>query len=201
MPYATTPVVTLLAAFVLGACQARSRSAEMTDTTEAPAAATAAMQADAPRSSLETARSAAPKTIFDDATIMNPPEGERGQMTQVRAGTNGWTCIGASANFDPMCTDRNFESLLRALMTKKDPQVKDVGFAYMLRGDSVGASNTDPFATAPTADNHWVKAPPHIMVVFPDTRALDAFPTEPNSGGPWVMWKGTKYAHLMVPVR
>jgi hypothetical protein len=29
---------------------------------------------------------------------------------------------------------------------------------------------------------------------------LDAFPTDPKSGGPWVMWKGTPYAHLMVPV-
>ncbi|HEX5409838.1 MAG TPA: hypothetical protein VFW89_08725 [Gemmatimonadaceae bacterium] len=201
MPHATTPVITLLAAFVLGACQTKSKHAEMTDSTEAPAAATAAMQADAPQSAVETARSAAPKTIVDDATIMSAPQGERGQMTQVRTGTNGWTCIGASASFDAMCTDRNFESLLKALMAKKDPQVKDVGFAYMLQGDSVGASNTDPFATAPTADNHWVKAPPHIMVVLPDTKSLDAFPAEPNSGGPWVMWKGTKYAHLMVPVR
>jgi hypothetical protein len=25
-------------------------------------------------------------------------------------------------------------------------------------------------------------------------------PTDPKSGGPWVMWKGTPYAHLMVPV-
>jgi len=25
-------------------------------------------------------------------------------------------------------------------------------------------------------------------------------PTDPKSGGPWVMWKGTPYAHVMVPV-
>jgi len=29
---------------------------------------------------------------------------------------------------------------------------------------------------------------------------LDAFSTDPKNGGPWVMWKGTPYAHLMVPV-
>ena len=68
----------------------------------------------------------------------------------------------------------------------------------MLRGDR-GASNTDPFATGPTADNHWVKTGPHIMVLVPNTAQLDAFPTDPTNGGPWVMWKGTKYAHLMVP--
>jgi hypothetical protein len=38
------------------------------------------------------------------------------------------------------------------------------------------------------------------MVLYADLKMLDAFPTDPNSGGPWVMWKGTPYAHLMVPV-
>ena len=33
------------------------------------------------------------------------------------------------------------------------------------------------------------------------TDPLDALPTDPNNGGPWVMWKGTKYAHIMVPVK
>jgi hypothetical protein len=30
---------------------------------------------------------------------------------------------------------------------------------------------------------------------------LASLPTDPNNGGPWVMWKGTKYAHIMVPVK
>ena len=38
------------------------------------------------------------------------------------------------------------------------------------------------------------------MVLYADPKALDAYPTDPKSGGPWVMWKGTPYAHLMVPV-
>ena len=29
---------------------------------------------------------------------------------------------------------------------------------------------------------------------------LEAFPTDPDNGGPYVMWKGTPYAHLMVPI-
>ena len=28
---------------------------------------------------------------------------------------------------------------------------------------------------------------------------FDALPTDPPNGGPWVMWKSTKYAHVMVP--
>jgi hypothetical protein len=45
-----------------------------------------------------------------------------------------------------------------------------------------------------------VIAPPHLMVLFPDPKLLEAYSTDPGSGGPWVMWKGTPYAHLMVPV-
>jgi hypothetical protein len=83
-------------------------------------------------------------------------------------------------------------------MHKTDPKVDAPGIAYMLHGDK-GASNTDPFATAQTPDNQWVVSPPHLMVLVPDTKMLDALPTDPHQGGPWVMWKGTKYAHIMVP--
>jgi hypothetical protein len=38
------------------------------------------------------------------------------------------------------------------------------------------------------------------MVLFADPKSLDVYSTDPKSGGPWVMWKGTPYAHLMVPV-
>ncbi|HKZ81050.1 MAG TPA: hypothetical protein VJ124_22455 [Pyrinomonadaceae bacterium] len=69
----------------------------------------------------------------------------------------------------------------------------------MLRGDN-GANNTDPFATGPTTDNQWVVSPPHIMVLYQDPKMLDAYSTDPKNGGPWVMWKGTPYAHVMVPV-
>lgn len=37
------------------------------------------------------------------------------------------------------------------------------------------------------------------MILTPDAALLDTLPTDPNAGGPWVMWKGTKYAHIMVP--
>jgi len=46
----------------------------------------------------------------------------------------------------------------------------------------------------------WVVSPGHVMVLFPDPKALDAYPADPKAGGPWVMWRGTPYAHLMVPV-
>jgi hypothetical protein len=74
-----------------------------------------------------------------------------------------------------------------------------MGFAYMLQGD-LPVSNTDPFATAPTPTNQWIQTGgPHIMVLVPDPKLLEGISTDPENGGPFVMWKGTPYAHLMIP--
>src|SRR5215475_2040546 len=139
--------------------------------------------------------SAAPPEIAKHATVM--AAGADGQMKQLRAGTNGWMCMVAAGN--PMCLDKEWQAWGDAWMNKKDPpQPKAVGVAYMLKGDT-GASNTEPYATKQTADNQWIVSPAHVMILVTDPSQLDAFPTDPKAGGPWVMWKGTKYAHIMVP--
>jgi hypothetical protein len=155
---------------------------------------------------IANAMSAAPTEISRKATIMDWPEKEGGQAKQLRAGTNGWVCFpnspmefGGASGDDPMCMDKQWQAWGEAWEGKKKPTIAGTGIAYMLKGDK-GASNTDPFATGPTATNDWVVAPPHIMVLYEDLKMLDAFPTDPKSGGPWVMWMGTPYAHLMVPV-
>jgi hypothetical protein len=38
------------------------------------------------------------------------------------------------------------------------------------------------------------------MIIVPDNALLAGLPTDPENGGPYVMWKGTPYAHVMVPV-
>jgi hypothetical protein len=127
---------------------------------------------------------------------------EKGGMKQLRAGTNGWTCMlvpGGPGVTDAMCMDKAWSGWADAYMAKKNPQVNTLGIAYMLHGDH-GGSNTDPFAMKPIATNQWVVAPPHIMVLVPDVKLLDSLPTDPHSGGAWVMWKGTPYAHVMVPL-
>ena len=143
---------------------------------------------------IKKALSAGPADITRNAAVVEP--GEKGQMKQLRAGTNGWVCM---VEPETMCLDKEWQGWADAFMNKKDPQSKAIGIGYMLRGDN-GASNTDPFATGPTPDNQWVVSPAHIMVLTPDTKQLDALPTDPKNGGPFVMWKGTKYAHIMVPV-
>jgi hypothetical protein len=139
------------------------------------------------------ALSAGPADITKNASVMEV--GADGKMIELRKGTNGWMCMPAP---EVMCLDKEWQGWADAWMSKKDPQIKGMGIAYMLRGDQ-GASNTDPFATGKTATNQWVVSPPHIMVLTPDSKQLDALPTDWHSGGPWVMWKGTKYAHIMVP--
>ena len=141
------------------------------------------------------AMSAAPPEIARKATILDI-DGD-GQIKQLRAGSNGWVCMTESSGA-PMCLDKEWQGWADALMNKADPQVKNVGIAYMLKGDN-GASNSDPYAKKATADNQWIVSGPHVMILTPDAALLDALPTDPNTGGPWVMWKGTKYAHVMVP--
>jgi hypothetical protein len=69
----------------------------------------------------------------------------------------------------------------------------------MLQGGS-DASNTDPFATEPGA-GEWVETGPHVMMVVPDPAALANVSDDYRSGAPYVMWRGTPYAHVMMPVR
>jgi hypothetical protein len=142
---------------------------------------------------IKLALSAAPADISRGAAVMEA--GPDGKMKQLRAGTNGWMCMPGP---EVMCLDKEWQGWADAWMSKKDPQVKGIGVAYMLRGDQ-GASNTDPFAMAATKDNQWVVSPAHVMMLTPDANQLSALPTDWHSGGPWVMWKGTKYAHIMVP--
>jgi hypothetical protein len=145
---------------------------------------------------ISKATSAAPPDIGRNAAVM--AMGADGKMKELRAGTNGWMCM-LDLVGDSMCLDKEWQAWGDAWMNKKDPpKLKTVGVAYMLNGDK-GASNTDPYATKPTADNQWVVSGPHIMLLPTDVSQLDAYPTDWTKGGPWVMWKGTPYAHIMVP--
>lgn len=145
---------------------------------------------------IEEALSAAPASVAENATVMD------WEQNVLREGTNGWTCLPsppaiASA---PMCMDEPWLEWAHAWMTQGPVEIDRLGVSYMLQGDG-GASNIDPFAEGPTPDNQWVQEGPHLMLIVPDAAALEGIPTDPKNGGPYVMWKGTPYAHIMVPVR
>ncbi|MDX1495042.1 MAG: hypothetical protein R3253_13320 [Longimicrobiales bacterium] len=156
-----------------------------------------AQSADADRAALiRNALSAAPPSVAEHATVALPT-GET-----LRAGSNGYVCMPDDPNVpnnSPMCLDEPWLELIDAWMNQREPQVTSMGVSYMLQGD-MPVSNVDPFATEATPDNAWIQSgPPHIMVVIPDAAALEGLPTDPHNGGPWVMWKGTPYAHIMIP--
>ena len=147
---------------------------------------------------IKSAMSAAPAAIAANATIM-----DMATMKPIRKGTNEWTCLPDmphSPGADPMCLDRNGVLWVEALTAKKDPPKGKMGFGYMLAGGS-DASNTDPFATMPAPGGKWIDTGPHVMVLNIGD-AFAGYPTTPaNTKAPYVMFPGTPYAHLMIPVR
>ena len=151
---------------------------------------------------IKSAESAAPPALAAGATIYGFDES--GMMMTVREGKNGWWCMAdnpTSPGPDPMCGDANALEWAQAWMGKTDPPAGKVGFMYMLAGGSDG-SNTDPYATAPDAGNHWVETGPHVMVLNATTM-MAGYPdaADPDTSKPYIMWPGTPYAHLMIPVQ
>ncbi len=151
---------------------------------------------------IQNAMTAAPPGISKNATILDWPATEGGQMVELRKGTNGWTCLPdmpATPANDPMCMDKNAMDWAEAWMSKKEPNLSGVGIGYMLQGGST-ADNDDPFATKPPAGKDWLREPPHVMM-FGIKIDPSVYSSKPNTTRPWVMFKGTPYEHLMVPIK
>lgn len=209
LPLAVVASLGTLAACSKQAAPTSDSTAVTASTTAATTATTASAAPTTNEEKIKNAMSAAPDSVSSTAAVMDWPATEGGKFIQLRAGKNGWVCYpsapaaAGAVGQDPMCLDAEFQKWAGAWMTKKQPKLTGVGVAYMLQGDR-GASITDPFAMkAETAKNakDWVVAGPHIMVTTPNTAALNSLPGVPTGGIPWVMWKGTPYAHIMVPVK
>jgi hypothetical protein len=141
---------------------------------------------------------AAPQSIVENSTIMKM--GADGKLTLLREGTNGWTCMDPGGA--PMCADEAGMEWGKAWMDK-GPAPQKLGFIYMLKGDQ-GTSNTDPYAHKETPENNWVKTGPHVMIVGAEAKSmLQGYPRNPKADPtkPYVMWPGTPYEHLMLPVQ
>jgi len=184
---------------VTGAC---NKAASTNDAAANASAAAAGTNSTASSDPIASAESAAPASIAHQASIVTV--GSDGKMTTLRAGKNGWTCMPDAPDTpgpDPMCMDANAAKWATAWMGHKPPPEGTTGVMYMLEGGT-DASNTDPYATKPTSDNDWVKTGPHIMIVG-SKEVLAGYPsgTNPDASAPYVMWAGTPYAHLMVPMK
>lgn len=153
---------------------------------------------DVPKSEPEyiaKARTAAPASVVDKATIIMMQE--KGEPKTLRTGSNGLTCL-VSPDGTPLCADANAMEWREAVGGKVTPPDK-TGFIYMMAGDT-GTSNHDAHATD---KSHWVQTGPHVMVVGAAAREMAGmYPSamDPDPSQAYVMFPGTPYAHLMLPV-
>ncbi len=140
---------------------------------------------------------AAPPNIRDTATVSDL------EGNILRAGTGDYTCFPAPQGVaGPMCMDGEWRRWMQAWMHQEPFTASRVGISYMMAGDSPdgGASNVDPAAGMPMAGNDWVVEGPHVMMIVPDPATLEGLPVTLDTDGPYVMWSGTPYAHIMIPV-
>ncbi|MEW6991478.1 hypothetical protein AADZ91_12405 [Colwelliaceae bacterium 6441] len=145
---------------------------------------------------IKRAMSAAPKAISHNATIIDAD----GSILQ--KGNNGWTCMPDTMPNDksPICNDAVWMKALKALGTKAPFTPESIGISYMLKGDvTSGVSNSTPYHPDHQNAKDYVKTGPHMMIIVPKA-LLKNLPTDPKSGGPYVMWGDTPYAHIMIPI-
>lgn len=150
---------------------------------------------------IKSALSAAPEAVASGATVIDMDMMSM-KPKVLKQGTNGWTCMadGPSPGLDPMCLDKNGMDWADALMNHKNPPAGKMAIGYMLMGGS-DASNTDPFATKPNGADKWVDTGAHIMVLNIGDMFAGYPTTATNTKVPYVMFPGTPYAHLMIPVK
>lgn len=147
------------------------------------------------------AMSAGPENVSNNATIIS----HDGSL--LREGSNGWVCMPGSPpneNVNPMCVDPAWQKWLQEYMKgslgmsyEYDPTQATFGMSYMLVGD-IPVDNDLPFNTD-TSKGVWVAEGPHLMLLLPEELLKD-LPTDPYTGGPYVMWEGSEFVHVMVPL-
>jgi hypothetical protein len=187
----------VVAAALLGCEASTQKPASDQSQAEAHEAETSKKQA-----KIHSAMSAAPTSIARDARVVDYPKKAGEPLIKLREGTNGWSCFPdwqATPGKDPMCFDKMWMQWFDAISSATDPNIKQPGIAYMLQGGS-DASNTDPFAMKPKEGEEWVSAPPHVMLIVPGKLDSALLSTDHHSGEPWVMYAGTPYEHVMIPV-
>ena len=100
----------------------------------------------AAQDAIRSATSAGPASISAEAAVLD------WSFNELRAGSNGWTCLPDNADTpgtDPWCITDAWVNFLNAYVGKTEPTYEEIGFAYMLMGDTP-VSNSDPYATEAT---------------------------------------------------
>ncbi len=156
---------------------------------------------------------AAPSYIAANCTVIDV------DGTVLREGTNGWTAMAANPRgmadpengwkdpheAMPMVGDGPALKWAMAFMSGQTPEMDADGWAWMLHGD-MGEDNRkhlvidEEGVAKAKADGEWIESGPHLMLFPKDPASLEGQSTNFNTGAPYVMFKGTGYDHLMIPV-
>lgn len=129
-------------------------------------------------------------------------EGKTLKYPVLREGTTGWSCFpdwSVTPVEDPVCVDRNAKAWVDAYYAGKEPKLQAAGILYMLRG-SGDFSRTDAMATELAPGQDWVNDGPHVTIVSPGKLDPNDYASL-GTAAPWVMWAGSPYEHLHVPLR
>jgi hypothetical protein len=152
---------------------------------------------------------AAPSFIASECAVLDV------DGTLLREGTNGWTAMAANPRgmADPengwkdaheamaMVGDAQAMKWAMAFMNGKTPEMDHDGWAWMLHGD-MGEDNTKQlvFKKEDATEGHWIESGAHLMLMPKDPSSLKGQTTDFNSGAPYIMFEGTGYDHIMIPV-
>lgn len=144
---------------------------------------------------IDRAMEAAPASVAQEATILDA------EGNLLREGSNSWTCLAeiAPGYGYPMCGDEVWLEFREALLSQSEFSTDRVGLSYMLAGDAA-VNNADPYDKSKDEGEVWVQEGPHLMIIVPDPSMLEGVSSDPHNGGPYVMWGGTPYAHIMMPL-
>ena len=133
----------------------------------------------------------------------------------LREGDNGWTCMAGNSrsmpdsgwenahHAMPACVDAQSLKWMQAYMAGISPELDHDGFMWMLHGD-VGEDNTTPMVMSKKDakdPSQWIESGPHLMLMPKDPQTIANHTADFMSGAPYVMFPGSKYAHLMIPLK
>ena len=155
-------------------------------------------------SDIDWAVSAAPPAIGARATVAQMSD--NGVLTVLRNGDNGWTCLlhdPGTPLGHPLCLDRIGLAWMQSAMSGREPDPDGIGYSYMLKGGT-SWSATDMTATSlPKGESDYIRIPPHIMIMNARIAATSGFPSgeaHPDTHKPFVMYGGTPFAIVMIPI-
>jgi hypothetical protein len=145
---------------------------------------------------------AGPDWLAGLATVEQWPLADTAQFTVLRAASGAWTCFPdqpGTPRADPLCADDQFVGWLTGWRAHAhSPQLTGMAVAYVLKGFQV-ASGTDPLKASPDSGRAWVELPPAVLVAMPGA-AYRGVPVKRPAAGTWVLWAGTPWAVMVVPM-